>query len=178
MTQKQADLDALSAKLEDVTEKIKEASSALADWNKRLKSKKLSVKYYEKKGSTDGQSTSDEVATLCSAIENAFTCLKGKHRSTKAKMLIEGLLSGNILQGEAAKALNDVAPATTLLYGFTPVAAPREPLVHVPLSNTATAQLVLLNPLISSVSAQVKPTDKLLPPIVFSETNHVLLTKL
>jgi hypothetical protein len=93
VTRQQADLDALSAKLQDMTEKIKEASSTLADCNEQLKSKKLSMQYCEKKGSIDGKSTSDELAALCSAIKNAFTCLKGKHRSTKTKLSIEGLLS-------------------------------------------------------------------------------------
>jgi hypothetical protein len=81
--------------------KIKQASATLADHNKQLKSKKLLVKYYDTKFSSDGKTAPDELATLCHAIENAFSCLKGKHATTKARMLMEALMSGGILNGEA-----------------------------------------------------------------------------
>jgi hypothetical protein len=108
LTRKQAQLDIMSTKVHDMMEKIKQASATLADYNKQLKSKKLLVKYYNSKSSIDIKTAPDELVTLCSSIEKAFTCLKGKHCSTKAKMLVECLMSGKILQGEAAKAVNDV----------------------------------------------------------------------
>jgi hypothetical protein len=67
------------------------------------------VQYYELKGKGDASSASDiETNTICDAIENAFSFLKGRRYSFRAKMLIESIISGKIFKGEAALALNEV----------------------------------------------------------------------
>jgi hypothetical protein len=106
MKQRMEELDVMSGKLEDLMNKIKEASTTLLHYSNQVKSKKLLVKYYNTKLPTEGKekSTSD---VLCNAIKNALSFLKGKHSTTKAKLLVEGLMSGNIFQGEVAKALQE-----------------------------------------------------------------------
>jgi hypothetical protein len=77
------------------------AASTLAEYNKKLKGRKLLARYYDDKDVIESTVTCNEKATLCHAIENAFSCLKGKHATTKARMLMEALMSGDILNGEA-----------------------------------------------------------------------------
>jgi hypothetical protein len=88
--------------------KIKTSSESLVEYQRQLKSKKVLVGYYEKKTKGLTSSTSDEVASLCSAIKKAFSCLKGKHCSRKARVLVEAIMSGKLLKGEAAVAVNDI----------------------------------------------------------------------
>jgi hypothetical protein len=101
LKEKELQIEAVNSKLNGLMEQIKEASE-------KLKSKKALVQYYEKKTSVKLSSSSDETATLCHAIEKAFTCLKGKHASTKARLLVEAIMSGKLLQGEAAVVVHDV----------------------------------------------------------------------
>ncbi len=42
---------------------------------------------------------------LVTVIEGALIHLKGKHNSTKAKLLMEAVVRGNLFNGEAAKVL-------------------------------------------------------------------------
>jgi hypothetical protein len=105
---KQEEVEAAKVKLSLVLESIKKSSEALVESNKRLKSKRALQQYYEKRASFEVFSSSNEASTLQQAIENAFTCLKGKHASTKARMLIEAIMNGSILQGEAAIVVHDI----------------------------------------------------------------------
>jgi hypothetical protein len=57
---------------------------------------------------TASTATSKETDTLYNAIERAFSCLKGKHATTKARMLMEALMSEAILNGEATIAFKGV----------------------------------------------------------------------
>jgi hypothetical protein len=85
-----------------MVEKIKLAASTLAEYNKKLKGRKSLARYYDGKEVMDSTVTSNEKAMLCHAIENEFSCLKGKHATTKARMLMEAIMSGGILNGEVA----------------------------------------------------------------------------
>jgi hypothetical protein len=49
----------------------------------------------------------DEVIQLAAVIEGALCHLKGKHNSTKVKLLMEAIVTGNLFQGEAAKMMNE-----------------------------------------------------------------------
>jgi hypothetical protein len=62
------------------------------------------MKYYDKNDST--VPVLDDVAYLCEAIERACHCLKGKHASTKAKLLMDAISSSQLFKGEAASALS------------------------------------------------------------------------
>jgi hypothetical protein len=106
---KQIELDAMSEKLQDLTKKISETSISLAGYKKKVKSKKLLVRYYDKKDRKDIPTNSMELDTLINARERAFCCVKGRHASTKARLLLEAIMSGKLLQGEAANVLHDVA---------------------------------------------------------------------
>jgi hypothetical protein len=109
LKEKYVKLEAMSSCLESITEKITKASEQLVEYTKQLKRKKVLVQYYNKKWNDDClTSDTDEVATLCHAIEKAFLCLKGKHASTKAKILFEAIISGKLLQGEASLLVHDV----------------------------------------------------------------------
>ncbi len=109
LKEKQMELDARSDKVQDLTKKITEASNSLADYKKQVKSKKLLVRYYNKKDGGKIPTNSTELDTLCNAIERAFCCIKGRHASMKARFLLEAIMSGKLLQGEAANVLHDVA---------------------------------------------------------------------
>jgi hypothetical protein len=68
-----------------------------------LKATKVLVRYYDDKVRSDEAAVpSNEETTLCNAIEKAFSCLKGKHATTKARKLMEALLNGDLLKGEVA----------------------------------------------------------------------------
>ncbi len=70
------------------------------------------VQYYKLKGKADASSASDvETNMICDAIENAFSFLKGRCYSFRAKMLIEAIISGKNFKGEAALALHKVVKA-------------------------------------------------------------------
>jgi hypothetical protein len=45
---------------------------------------------------------------VCHAIERAFSFLKGKHNTTKAKVLVETIMNGKLFNGEAASAVSEV----------------------------------------------------------------------
>ncbi len=47
------------------------------------------------------------VIQLAAVIEGALCHLQGKHSSTKAKLLIEAIVTGNLFQDEAAKMMNE-----------------------------------------------------------------------
>jgi hypothetical protein len=98
---KKLHLELVECNLHAVEEKIKLAASTLAEYNKKLKGRKSLARYYDGKDVIESTVTCNEKATLCHAIENAFSCLKGKHATTKARMLMEALMSGDILNGEA-----------------------------------------------------------------------------
>jgi Mg2+ and Co2+ transporter CorA len=70
-----------SRNLEDLTHKVQTCSSELIEVEKKLKSKKVLIKYYEKNDSI--VPVLDDVAYLCEVIERACYHLKGKHASTK-----------------------------------------------------------------------------------------------
>jgi hypothetical protein len=91
-----------------IEEKIKFAATTLAEYNKKLKGTKALIRYYDGKEVTASTATSKETDILCNAIEKAFSCLKGKHATTKARMLMEALMSGGILNGEATIAFQGV----------------------------------------------------------------------
>jgi len=106
---KELQLKAATCQLNNLTEKIKSTSSALVEYNKELKRKKVLVKYYSNTGNEGVKDTStDDVAQLCNAIEQAFSFLKGKRACTKAKLLVEAIMSGKLLKGEAAALVNDL----------------------------------------------------------------------
>jgi hypothetical protein len=93
-----------SRNLEDLTQKVQTCSSELIEVENKLKSKKVLIKYYEKKDST--VPVLDAVAYLCEAIERACHHIKGKHASTKAKLLMDAISSSQLFKGEAASALS------------------------------------------------------------------------
>ena len=99
-----------SAKLEEVEQNLSSVSKKLAEYNRQLKSKKLLIQYNNNKDSNECASSPlpDDAAIVCSAIEMAFSFLKGKHASTKAKILVESIMSGKLFKGEADKAVNEV----------------------------------------------------------------------
>jgi hypothetical protein len=67
------------------------------------------VQYYELKGKADASFACDiETDSICDAIENAFSFLKGWRYSFRAKLLTEAIISGKIFKGEAALALHEV----------------------------------------------------------------------
>jgi hypothetical protein len=67
------------------------------------------VQYYELKGKVDASSTCDiETDSICNAIENAFSFLKGRRYSFRAKLVIEAIVSGKNFKGEAALTLLEV----------------------------------------------------------------------
>jgi hypothetical protein len=49
--------------------------------------------------------SSDDVTKLIEVIEGALIHLKGKHNCTKAKLLMEAIISGRLFNGEAANLL-------------------------------------------------------------------------
>jgi len=103
------DLDLTSSQLSDIAEKIKNASASLVEYQRQVKAKRVLVSYYDRKNKkASGGGASDEVANVCSSIERAFSCLKGKHAAKKSRVLMEAIMSGNLLQGEAAIAVNDI----------------------------------------------------------------------
>ncbi len=99
-----------SSQLSDISEKIKNASASLVEYQRQVKAKRVLVSYYDRKNKkASGGGASDEVANVCSSIERAFSCLKGKHAAKKSqRVLMEAIMSGNLLQGEAAIAVNDI----------------------------------------------------------------------
>ncbi len=105
---KQIQLDAVTSQISAIQDTITKASESLVEYQKQLKSKKSLVSYYNKQKKDSCETTSDEVTMVCGAIERAFSCLKGKHASKKARILVEAIMSGNLLKGEAAVAVNDI----------------------------------------------------------------------
>jgi hypothetical protein len=105
---KQLHLESATCNLQMIEEKIKIASNSLAEWNKKLKGKKALAKYHDNKEAASSTTKNCEAGTLCNAIEKAFTCLKGKHATTKARMMMEALMSGKVLNGEATVAFQGV----------------------------------------------------------------------
>jgi hypothetical protein len=90
----------------DVKGQIMEASTLLLEHNKQLKRKKILMNYHSKKD--EGTPTSVEATSLCNAIERAFMFLKGKHSTTKSKLLMEAITGGKLFNGEAAAAVSEV----------------------------------------------------------------------
>lgn len=108
---KTKELERVTSSLQEITEKMVKESNNLAECRKELKMKKALSKYYSKDGMecvSAKRVDADEVAVLTEAIEKAFMLLKGKHASTKAKLLIQSIMNGNLFKGEAAAAVNDV----------------------------------------------------------------------
>jgi hypothetical protein len=81
---KQSELDVMSDKLLGLMTQISKASESLSDYRKQSKSKKLLVRYYSNKDVEDSPKKTTELDTLCNFIEKAFSCVKGRHASTKA----------------------------------------------------------------------------------------------
>jgi hypothetical protein len=91
--------------------KVKEArlaasSKQLAEVSNKVKSQKALGRYYDSTARAVS-SDMDEVYYLCESIERACNHLKGKHASTKAKLLMEAIKRGNLFKGEAATALSE-----------------------------------------------------------------------
>jgi hypothetical protein len=107
----ESELAANRMKLEMVKDRLVTASNALAEHQKDLKSKKVLIQYYKKKekcAATSDMVTCVEASNVCNAIEMAFLFLKGKHNTTKAKVLVEAIMSGKLFKGEAARAVSEV----------------------------------------------------------------------
>ncbi len=76
------------------------------EYEKKVKSKKALIKYYDKNEAA--APAVDDAAYLCEAIERACHHLKGKHATTKAKLLMDVITSGQLFKGEAASALSEL----------------------------------------------------------------------
>jgi hypothetical protein len=103
---KESEVEVTLSKIEAVQESLMKASSKLVEHQKELKRKKVLVQYYNSKDSTDV--TCAEASMVCQAIERAFSFLKGKHNTTKAKVLVETIMNGKLFNGEAASAVSEV----------------------------------------------------------------------
>jgi hypothetical protein len=103
---KESEVEVTLSKIEAVQERLMKASSKLAEHHKELKQKKVLVQYYNSKDATDV--TCAEASMVCHAIERAFSFLKGKHNTTKAKLIVETIMNGKLFNGEAASAVSEV----------------------------------------------------------------------
>jgi hypothetical protein len=103
---KESEAEVTLHKIIAVEEKLIKASSVLAEHHKELKRKKVLIQYYNSKVSTN--ETSAEASMVCDAIEKVFSFLKGKHNTTKAKLLVETIMKGDLFKGEAASAVSEV----------------------------------------------------------------------
>jgi seryl-tRNA synthetase len=109
---KKEELDQVCLKLESIFEELSKMSDSLVEVKAELSTKKKMVKYYEKQLDCDTKLNSptsdDDLTLLCYSVEKAFSVLKGKHCTTKAKLLIEALMTGRILQGQGAAVIHEV----------------------------------------------------------------------
>jgi hypothetical protein len=107
---KEAEMDLIQSKIQKVHHQIILSSSALADLNKKLKRKKVLIQYYNKQSSIgeSNDATCMEASVVCDAIDRAFLMLKGKHNTTKAKLLIEAIMNRKLFKGEAVAAVSDM----------------------------------------------------------------------
>jgi hypothetical protein len=93
-----------TSRLDELNNKIEDSQRIIFECDKELKSKKQLNRYYDK---VPVITSRDEVIQLAAVIEGALCHLKGKHNSTKAKLLMEAIVTGNLFQGEAAKMMNE-----------------------------------------------------------------------
>jgi hypothetical protein len=93
--------------MDEICERLQESTNKLVEVNKQIKVRKQMFKYHQENKTITGDGA-DEVAMVCDVLEKAFMILKGKHNATKAKLLIECILNGKLLKGEATKALNEI----------------------------------------------------------------------
>ncbi len=96
-------VDKATSTLAIITKKMEQMKQSIIEYDKQLRSKKHSsiiiVVTLVKK------CVQDELTHLVEIIENSLCPLKGKHNSTKARILMEDVSSGKLFNGEAAEAV-------------------------------------------------------------------------
>ncbi len=80
---KESEVELTLSKIKAVQERLMKASIKLAEHHLELKQKQVLIQYYKYKDTTN--ETCAEASMVCGAIERAFSFLKGKHNTTKAK---------------------------------------------------------------------------------------------
>jgi hypothetical protein len=108
---KDCELAAKSSKLAALNRKVSETTTTLCNLQKKVKAAKALARYHDNNNPSDIDAEVDNVGYLCYTIERACNHLKGKHASTKAKLLMEAVSCGQLFKGEAASAFSDVVKA-------------------------------------------------------------------
>jgi hypothetical protein len=88
--------------LAEINQQVEQRKQVLAAYEKEIKKKREINRYYNQ---VSNNTSSDDITKLIEVIEGALIHLKGKHNCTKAKLLMEAIISGRLFNGEAANLL-------------------------------------------------------------------------
>jgi hypothetical protein len=98
--------------LNDLENRISESQDVLDEYKQQIRGQKELVRYYKNKGAISqndkASAPADDSSKIMKVLEDAL-CenLKGKHNSTNAKVLMDAIFHGNMLNGEVAKLVNE-----------------------------------------------------------------------
>jgi len=102
--QRNESIRSATSELEAINKEIKRSKEVLEECQQELRRKKELHRYYNK---LSNSSSCDDITKLVGVIEGALIHLKGKHNCTKAKLLMEAIVSGQLFNGEASKILQE-----------------------------------------------------------------------
>jgi len=85
--------------LTNLEKQISKSQGVLDNYRQQVRGQKELIRYYDqkKKGSSD-----DDLANFARLIEGSLSHLKGKHATTKAKILVDAVFNHNLLNGTVA----------------------------------------------------------------------------
>jgi len=98
--------------LNDLENRISESQDVLDEYKQQIRGQKELVRYYKKKEAISqndkASASADDSSNIMKVLEDALCQnLKGKHNSTKAKVLMDTIFHGNMLNGEVVKLINE-----------------------------------------------------------------------
>ena len=92
-----------TSELNHLNNKVEHSKAKLHECQKLVKNMKEVARYNQKgKEKTSDDVSDDEVLHLVKVVEGALCHLKGKHNSTKAKLLFKAVISGKLFNGAVA----------------------------------------------------------------------------
>jgi succinylglutamate desuccinylase len=107
------EVDEKKVMLNDLEYRISELQDVLDEYKHQIRGQKELVWYYKKKEAISqndkaSASADDDLANVARLIEGSFhSHLRGKHNATKAKVVVDNIFHGNLLNGVVATLMKD-----------------------------------------------------------------------